>query len=188
VARVRRNEHEHGFTSTRFQGFQATLKKSGPSFKPSDTREEALQSALRFLGYRARSEAEVMTYLVQRGYSTTSAEAALEKLRSLNYINDESFARAWASSKLDGRGHGPRRIARDLRSKGIAEALVREIVRDLFQPQLEAQTARLWLEKRFSNKNFEDPKIARRAAAFLQRKGYSGQVIFDLLNYSLEDD
>jgi regulatory protein len=128
-----------------------------------------------------------MNHLLQQGYSTTTAEATLEKLRALHYIDDESFARLWASSKLERRGHGPRRIAQDLKSKGISEALIGQVLRDLFQPQMEVKTARLWLEKRFSNKSFHDPKIARRAAAFLQRKGYSGNVIADLIKYT-EDD
>jgi regulatory protein len=128
-----------------------------------------------------------MNHLLQQGYSTTHTEVTLEKLRALHYIDDESFARAWASSKLDGHGHGPRRIARDLQSKGISETLIRQVLRDLFQPEMEVETARFWLEKRFSNKSFQDPKIARRAAAFLQRKGYSGKVISDLIKYT-EDD
>jgi regulatory protein len=129
-----------------------------------------------------------MDHLLQRGYSRTTVDATLEKLRSLHYINDEAFARAWASSKLDRRGHGPRRIAQDLKSKGISEALTHQVVRGLFQSQLEVETARLWLEKRFSGQSFQDPKIARRAAAFLRRQGYSGNVIFDLINYRVEDD
>lgn len=106
----------------------------------------------------------------------------------MNYINDGSFARAWAAAKLEGRGHGPLRIAHDLRTKGIAEPLIREVLNELFDPGSEAKTARLWLEKKFKNRGFGDPKTARRAAGFLQRKGYSGRVIFDLLKYRIEDE
>jgi regulatory protein len=129
-----------------------------------------------------------MNHLVRCGYPAAVAEVTLEKLRSLNYINDESFARTWASSKLDSRGHGPRRIAHDLRTKGITEPLIREVLRELFEPKVELKTARLWLQKRFKGTSFQDPKSARRAAAFLQSQGYSGDVISDLINHRLEDE
>jgi len=33
-----------------------------------------------------------------------------------------------------------------------------------------------------------EPKTLQRAAAFLQRRGYSSNMIFNLLRYSIEDD
>jgi regulatory protein len=56
----------------------------------------------------------------------------LEKLRSLNYLNDEAFARNWARSRAETRGYGPKRIEQELRSKGIGQALIREVMRETF--------------------------------------------------------
>jgi regulatory protein len=156
--------------------------------KAPDSQEEALGKALRFLGYRPRSEAEVMSYLVRRGYSKAVTEGTLEKLRSFNYLNDESFARDWARSRSEGQGYGPKRIERELGTKGIAETLIRTVVRETFGLGSEAEKARSLLEKNFKNKNLDDPRILRRAAAFLQRHGYSHSVIFDLLRVPIEDD
>jgi len=44
------------------------------------------------------------------------------------------------------------------------------------------------LENKFKNQKFDDVKILRRAAAFLQRRGYSNKVIVDLLKHPIEDD
>ena len=112
----------------------------------------------------------------------------MEKLRSLNYLNDETFARNWARSRAETRGYGPRRIERELRTKGIAEALIREVVGASFGQVDERKKAKSLLEKRFKSKQFDDPKMLRRAAGFLERRGYSGKVIGDLLKHPLEDD
>jgi regulatory protein len=126
--------------------------------------------------------------LAQRGYSIAIAEGMLEKLRSLNYLNDEAFARNWARSRAETRGYGPKRIEQELRTKGIGQALIREVMRETFGQIDESARAKSLLEKRFKSKQFDDPKMVRRAVGFLQRRGYSSKVIFDLLKYPLEDD
>ena len=114
-----------------------------PTSKPSDSQEEALQRALRFLGYRPRSEAELRSFLVQRGHSAAITERTLEKLCSLNYLNDETFARNWARSRAETRGYGPKRIEQELRTKGIAQALIREVVRETFGQVDESEKSKI---------------------------------------------
>jgi regulatory protein len=152
------------------------------------SKDDALQRGLRFLSYRPRSEAEVLNYLIGRGYSHAVAENVVEKLRSLNYVKDENFARNWARSRFETRGYGPKRIEQELRTKGVEPSLIREVLRETFAQHGETKKAKILLAKRFQNKKFDDPKMVRRAIAFLQRRGYSNKVIFDLLKYPVEND
>lgn len=112
----------------------------------------------------------------------------MEKLRSLNYVNDDTFARNWARFRAQSRGYGPNRIAQELRAKGIAPALLREVVSELFTEMDETEIAKRILAKRFTGQDLSEPKARGRAAAFLQRRGYSSKVIFDLLRCSIEAD
>jgi regulatory protein len=146
-----------------------------------------LQRAFRFLGSRPRSEAEVLKHLAQRGYSATIAETILAKLRSLNYLDDETFARNWARSSAETRGYGPKKIEQELRTRGIGQALIQQVIRETFGPGDESENARKLLEKRFRNKKLEGPKMLRRAAAFLEGRGYSRGVVFELLKRPLEE-
>jgi regulatory protein len=147
-----------------------------------------LQCALRYLEYRPRSAAEVHNHLISRGYSTAAAAGALEKLHSLSYLNDENFARNWATFRFASRGYGPKRIEQELRSKGIRETLIRDVLRETLDPGCEVDRARLLLRKKFNSQNLTNPKVIRRAVGFLQRRGYSSKVIFDLLKYPVRDD
>ena len=122
-------------------------------------------------------------YLIRWAYSKVTTERVLEKLRGLNYINDESFARNWAAARVSDRRHGPKRIRQELSKKGISDGLVREVLRETFDQVEERKQAQSLLEKRFKKQQLDDPKILRRAAGFLERRGYSSQVIFDLLKH-----
>ncbi|HSF59651.1 MAG TPA: regulatory protein RecX [Candidatus Binatia bacterium] len=126
-------------------------------------------------------------YLIRWAYSKVTTERVLEKLRGLNYINDESFARNWAAARVSDRRHGPKRIRQELSKKGISDGLVREVLRETFDQVEERKQAQSLLEKRFKNQQLGDPKILRRAAGFLERRGYSSQVIFDLLRPTADD-
>jgi SOS response regulatory protein OraA/RecX len=44
------------------------------------------------------------------------------------------------------------------------------------------------LEKKFKGVNFNEPKMLRRAGAFLQRRGFSTGVVFDLLRQAVKDE
>ncbi|HEX7231167.1 MAG TPA: regulatory protein RecX [Candidatus Binatia bacterium] len=140
------------------------------------------------MGFRSRSEAEVRRYLQQKGFSTTALEAAIRRLLSLNYLNDDVFARNWALSRVQDHGYGPIKIDQELRAKGIALPVIRDTLRETFDQVDETAQARRLLTKHFKGERLSDISIARRAAALLQRRGYSGRVIFDLLRCSIEDE
>ena len=138
--------------------------------------------------YRARSEVEVRQYLSRRGYALGALDSITAKLRSLNYLNDETFARSWALARARGRRYGPKRIEQELRHKGVGPALIRDAIRDAFEQIDEREQAARLLNRHFRGGDLTEPKTMRRAAAFLERRGYSSKVIFNLLRYSIEDD
>ena len=105
----------------------------------------------------------------------------MRKLRASRYAGDESFARDWTRSRVEGRGYGPLRIRQDLRNKGVDESLILDILRETFGAGHESKRARQALDKQFRREKLDDPRVLRRAAAFLQRRGYSETVIIDVL-------
>lgn len=152
------------------------------------SQEEPLKHALKFLSYRARSEAEVRAKLKQLGFPQQSILSTLERLRSLNLLNDESFARSWARSRAEGRGYGPLKVERELRQKGISQAITSQAVQETFGGQATKEKARHLLEKRFRGQDLANAKIMRRAVGFLQRRGYRDAMIAELLRRPFGDD
>jgi len=148
---------------------------------------EAFKRALKFLGYRARSETEVRTKLIQAGFSPKVVEPILEKLRSLKLLDDEAFARSFAQARIEDRGYGPLRLERELRLKGIAKTLVGRILDESFGRQGGKDRAQALVEKRFHGKDLNDAKNLRRAVGFLQRRGYRDSVIAEILKQPVGD-
>jgi regulatory protein len=126
--------------------------------------------------------------LTQLGYSHLVAERTLEKLGDLNYLNDEAFARNWAQSRTRSAGYGAKRIEQELKAKGIEPSLRRQVIREACDRDNEKENAKRILERKFKDETLSDPKILRRAAAFLQRRGYGGETVFELLRDRREED
>jgi regulatory protein len=150
--------------------------------------QDALNRAIKFLGYRARSEAEVRTKLAQSGFSLKIIEPTLTKLRSLKLLDDEAFARTFAQGRIEDRGYGPLRLERELRRKGIANSFIRRIVDETFAENGGKERARALLGKRFHGKDLSDPKTLRRVVGFLQRRGYRDSVIAEILKQPWENN
>ena len=82
----------------------------------------------------------------------------------------------------------PRRIEQELKTKGVVDAVIRAVVKEIFDQEDEEKRARTILQKRFTSKDFKEPRTLRRAVAFLQRRGYSSKVIFTLLRCPIDDN
>jgi regulatory protein len=152
-----------------------------------DDEEKAFQRAVRFLSYRARSKLEVRNKLAQAGFAEKIVEAALAKLRSLELLNDEAFARGWVRGRVEGRGYGPLRVERELRRKGIHDSLIQRVMDEFFASDQVEANARSLLERRFRGQDLRDRKILHRAVSFLQRRGYRNSVIAAVVRSSLDD-
>ena len=66
--------------------------------------------------------------------------------------------------------------------------MIHAVIKELFDRENEEERARKILQKRFTGEDFQKSRTLRRAVAFLQRRGYSGKVIFALLRYSIDDN
>jgi len=138
-----------------------------------------IDRALNMLARGRRTRRELQQRLRRHQPDTAIVKLALDRLEASGVLSDPDVARAEAASRLR-RGEGPARIRQRLRQKGIdaretEEALTEAVESDGFD---EVQACRLQAEKRWrSLANLELSIAKRRLIAFLQRRGYSGTVI-----------
>jgi len=122
-----------------------------------------------------------------RGYTTVVIEAVTKQLRARKLLDDETFAQNWVLFRLD-RGYGPKRIEQELEVRGIDPLIIRQAIGKTFDLEVEEKKAKIVLEKRFKEQLLSDPKILRRAIAFLQRRGFTGHVVNRLLRNGVQED
>jgi regulatory protein len=132
----------------------------------------AMNRALHFLGYRARSRSEVRDRLRRYGYGEDTVGAVIGRLEELGYLDDEEFARTVVREKA--RRYGPRRVSADLRRSGVDAELAQGIVEEEFAERSEVEAARSAAARRY-NRRGSDAE-ARRVYGFLMRRGYSADV------------
>src|SRR5215208_1430640 len=132
----------------------------------------AMNRALHFLGYRARSRSEVRERLRRYGYGEETVRAVIGRLEELGYLDDEEFARTVVREKA--RRYGPRRVSADLRRSGVDTELAQGIVEEDFSEMSEVEAARSAGARRYNGEGSDAE--ARRVYGFLVRRGYSSDV------------
>ena len=93
--------------------------------------KRAEKKAYRLLTFRAHSEKELRAKLREGGFTEPVVDGVIEKCRKLGYLNDENFARQRARELAVNRLAGNRRIALDLRERGISEELCRQVIAEV---------------------------------------------------------
>lgn len=162
------------------RGLREGLALSGDELREIRTAGEralAMSRALHYLGYRARSEAEVAGRLRRYGYGEETVEAVIGRLGELGYLDDREFARLKAREKA--RRYGPRRVAVELRRSGVDPEIARETLDGEFARTDERAAAFSAAARRYNMRGVDDAEAeaeARRVYGFLMRRGYSAEV------------
>jgi regulatory protein len=143
---------------------------------------KARNTAYRYLTYRPRSRAEIIQKLHDKEFNEAIIEAVLADLARLGYVNDRQFANQWARSRIRLRGFGRRRIEQELKHKGIDREIIREVFAEVFVDETEIETAKLVAGKKINTMKALDRETRRRRlAGFLERKGFSFEIIGAIL-------
>ena len=142
--------------------------------------------ALRILGRRDHSEAELRQKIERFGFSTAVIDEVIERCYRYNYLDDERYAQAKSREMLrNGRGVGPR-ILLELRRRGIRENLAMEALKCATEEISPEEVFRQQLERRFAGFCFAEAKDKerRRVVSYFQRRGFDLGTIFSLLKNS----
>ena len=143
---------------------------------------KALETAVRMLTRRDHTRYEIRQKLKQRGFGSDDILAAVAECERLNYIDDERTARIYIG-QLVRRGFGFRRIAIELKKKGLQGKSIEDILEQQQTEIDEREIARRVLQKKI--KSFEresNPKKRRdKIYRFLDYRGFNRSLISDLI-------
>ncbi|MEE6263027.1 regulatory protein RecX [Plantactinospora sonchi] len=143
---------------------------AGPS-RPADEAERAREICLRQLAVRPRTRAELATALARKGISAEVADQVLDRYDEVGIIDDAAFARAWVSSRHQGRGLARRALANELRQRGVDAETATEALGELDETT-EAETARALVDRKLRSVTGTPDAVFRRLVGMLARKGY----------------
>ena len=154
--------------------------------QPSRARQ-AMNTAVRILSRRDHSRFEVRQKLKQRGFGPEAIRAAVNECERLNYIDDERTARVYIG-QLVRRGFGFRRIAVELKKKGLRGRRIEDVLEQQKVEIDECEMARRVLQKKIKNFERETDRQKRRDKLyrFLDYRGFNRSIISELIKECVE--
>jgi regulatory protein len=147
---------------------------------------QAYDTAIRLLGLRSHSVAELGRKLSRRGFDADTVTAVLARLADQGHLDDSQFAQGVVEHRS--RNRGSVAIAAELASKGVDRRLVQTAVAGL-DPEVEIEAAlrltRAWLPR-------AEPGSLRSllqiAGPRLLRRGYGSRVVREACRRALDGD
>jgi regulatory protein len=151
------------------RGLKAPFKRKKPERKDLSEPAAVRTALATLLARRDYAIAEAEAKLIARGAPPEVAAAVVADFAARGYLDDSRYAEKYLSYAVRS-GHGPARIARDLRERGVSDEAIalamdqgpdwRALCEDLRQRRFGPDAPASWAEK-------------GRQARFLQYRGFS---------------
>jgi len=145
-------------------------------------KQKAMEKAMRALSMRAHSEAEIVEKLTRQRFDERTIAEVMQFLAEHRLTDDAAFAGQWAKARAR-RGIGPRKIAWELREKGVASDIIEEALEGIDGDEsLEPAVA---LAKKHLSRG--DEKAKQRAYGALVRRGFPYDTVKKALELATDD-
>lgn len=162
--------------------------------KPKPLNQEGLTAyALRLLGGRPLSVAQLRQKLLPRALPGTSIDEVVSRLKEYGYLDDSRLAEGFATARRDSRGFGKQRVLSDLLKKRVAPKVAEKAVTEAFTGVDETALIEDYLARKFRNRNLgallQEPTKLAGVYRRLRLAGFaSGPSIRVLKRYAAEAD
>jgi regulatory protein len=140
----------------------------------TDRYQRCLNAAIRFLGYRPRSEAEVRQRLQRHGFDGDSINKAIARLKELGFVDDIAFANYWKENRETFSPRSRWLTGQELQRKGLDSGVIEQVVGEVDDSD-SAYRAALVKARRLSSSDY--PEFRRRLGEYLRRRGFNYQLI-----------
>lgn len=149
------------------------------SLQAEDAHEVALQKALNFLSYRARSDEEIRQNLRKHGMPEDVIAETLERLHQAGLANDKEFAQAWVENRTTFRPRSRRALSMELRRKGLDEQTIQTALAE--SPNEVSLAYQAAQQKARRLEGLPWPEFRQKLSAFLARRGFGYEVIGEVV-------
>ena len=136
----------------------------------------ALDTAVRFLAQRPRSEYEVRQRLRRAGADAAVVETVLEQLRHHRLVDDRAFAEYWVEQRQTFRPRGARLLRAELAQHGVARAGAEAAIEPLGETA-EADAYRAASNRAVRLRALDQATFTTRLAQWLARRGFDWDII-----------
>jgi len=138
--------------------------------------------ALRLLRFRPRSIKEMAQRLKQKGHRGFIIARVIDELEYKKLLDDRIFSGLWIGDRITLKPSGKSLLIRELKSKGVSDAVIEEAFEKLGGAYDEYEMAYPLARKKAAQlKDVEEEKAKKRLLDFLSRRGFSYDTIWRIL-------
>ena len=143
------------------------------------SQDEALLKMQHYCAYQERCQDEVRSKLIECGVYGEVLENIIAELITDNFLNEERFAKTFATGKFRQKKWGLRKIQTALKSKGVSDSLIAKALQTIDKNHYR-QSLHDLLEKKAKTLKETDPlKRRMKLQNFLLTKGYEPEMVID---------
>lgn len=147
----------------------AEIVKKGEFQKTSD-------KLLNFAMLRPRSKREITQWLRRKKVNETIHEDLFNRLKRLELLDDEKFAKWWVEQRLTFRKKSKKEIQFELRVKGISSEIIKNVLDEVVIDE-EKIAKELIKQKKYKWERFEKKIREQKMKEYLMRKGFGWNIV-----------
>ncbi|MEK4880537.1 MULTISPECIES: regulatory protein RecX [Paenibacillus] len=153
----------------------------------ADERQRAYVEGLRYLERKPRTAMEMTRRLRQKEIGETIIAEVVQRLQEERLLDDPLYAKQWAEQRIANQRKGKMWIRQELREKGIDKTLIAEALENI-TPEQELESALETGRKKWNLIRGDASDKRRKTGAFLMRRGFSGDMVRQVINTLLAED
>lgn len=156
--------------------------------KNIDLSQKAKDYCFLLLKLRLYSQKELYQRLKKKKFDEGIIKETLTFLKERNYINDAYFVKSWIESRIK-KPLGLKRLIQELKSKGIDNQTIQEQLQRIKEGYCEKDIVLgIAREKIGKLEGIDSQKAKRHAYEYLVRRGFSPEVVMDVIRQIQSDD
>lgn len=147
---------------------------------------QAQDIALHYIAYKMRTEQEVRKKLFEKEYTEYIIERVIHFLIEYHYIDDMKYCKSYIKQRLQCNPKGVYVLKMELKQRGIKQSIIDKAIENSDVDEL--NDAIKLLQKKCLYLDDIDEKNKKRLFAFLQRRGYSYDIIKEAFAYVTKNE
>ena len=146
---------------------------------------ESYNKAVKYIMKKLRSEKELRLYLLKSELNESDINKIIAKLKSINLINDEAYAKAYINDQIYLSKNGIYKIRDYLLNQNISSELIDNELSKIDTQVMDERLEKIILKRINSNKKYSNNELRNRVLREVITLGYNREKAIDIIEKNM---
>ncbi len=149
---------------------------------------DVYNKTIKYIEKKLRSKKEVEIFLDKNQIEINDKKKIIDKLESINLINDKLFANAYFQDRINLSSDGPYKIINELKKNNISDDIILSVEEKIDNAGIYEKLSKLVLKKIRSNRNKSNYMLKQKIIIDMINLGYEKSMIIDIINENIDNN